>query len=93
MSSLEITHINIFPIKEAQGKLRAFVRIVLNNQLQLTGMRLYDGSNGLFLSYPIETTAKTDEYRQVFYPLSKELRAEIEKTVIEKYREVLSEVA
>ena len=51
-ATLTVTHCQVFPLKETMGKTRAFARVVINEQLQLTGLRIIDGSNGLFVSYP-----------------------------------------
>ena len=85
MDKLTITHVSVFPVKEPQGKLRAFVRMVLNEQFQLTQMRLYQGDNGMFVGYPIDPSVKGDDYRQMFYPLTRELREEVDKLVIAEY--------
>ena len=90
MKPIEVTSIVVVPIKEPQGKLRAMVRLALNEQFQLTQLRLYEGSNGLFVGYPIDTSHKGDNYRQIFYPLTRELRDDIDAKVIAKYFEVMS---
>jgi len=89
MDKLTITHVSVFPVKEPQGKLRAFVRMVLNEQFQLTQMRLYEGDAGLFVGYPIDPSVKGDDYRQMFYPLTRELREEVDKLVIAEYLKMM----
>ena len=89
MDKLTITHVSVFPVKEPQGKLRAFVRMVLNEQFQLTQMRLYQGDNGMFVGYPIDPSVKGDDYRQMFYPLTRELREEVDKLVIAEYLKMM----
>lgn len=87
MNNLEITNVSIYPIQNSENNLRAIVRIVLNDCLQLTNIRIYTGAaSGLFVSYPIEFTQKGEEFRQIFYPTKKELRILIEDTILEKYR-------
>lgn len=88
--TMTITNIQVYPVREPKGKLRAQVRVLLNDQLQLTGLRLYDGTNGLFVSYPSDPTNKGEEYRQLFYPVTRELRDSIEKRVIEEYNATLA---
>jgi stage V sporulation protein G len=84
---LTITHVQVFPIKDAQGKTKALARVVVNEQLQLTGLRIMDGCNGLFVAYPNDPSFKGEEYRSIYYPLSKELREHIEHCVLEKFQE------
>ena len=92
MDKLTITHVSVFPVKEPQGKLRAFVRMVLNEQFQLTQMRLYEGDAGLFVGYPIDPAQKGEEYRQMFYPLTRELREEVDKLVIAEYLKMMEKL-
>ena len=84
--TLEVTNVQIYPIKEPKGKLRAMARIVLADQLQLTGLRVYDGAKGLFVSYPNDPSYKGEDYRQIFHPVTGELRAAIEKAVLDEYK-------
>ena len=90
METLVITNIQVYPIREPKGKLRAYARVVLNDQLQLTGLRLYDGSNGMFVSYPTDPSSAGEDYRQLFYPVTRELRDLVEKAVIEEYTSAIA---
>ena len=91
-SEIFVSDVNIFPVKESKGKLKAFARIVLNHQFQLTCLRIYEGSKGLFVAYPNDPGAK-EEYRQIFFPLSRLLRDSIEKSILAKYHEQALQVA
>lgn len=84
-----VTGIQVYPLKETVGKTRAMVRVVLGDQLQLTGMRIVDGANGLFVAYPNDPGYKGDDYRSLFYPVTKELREHVEQMVLAKFQEVI----
>jgi stage V sporulation protein G len=86
-----ITHLQVYPVREPKGKLIAYARVLLNDQLQLTALRLYNGVNGPFVSYPSDPNYKGEDYRQVFYPVTKELRDTIEAAVIKEYNEATTE--
>jgi len=90
-NTINITHISVWPVKEPQGKLRAFVRLVINEQFQLTQMRLYEGQAGLFIGYPIDPSHKGEDYRQMFYPLTRELREEIDRLAVAEYLKVMEQ--
>lgn len=92
MTDLKVTQVQVFPIKETTGKLRAFARITLNDQLQLTALRLYEGTHGLFVSYPNDPNYKGEDYKQLYYPVSKELRDLIEKSILTEYEHESVEV-
>lgn len=84
-ADLSITSVQIFPLHNSEGKLKAFARIVLNDQLQLTSLRIYEGSKGMFVSYPNDPAHKGEDYRQLFYPVSKELRERIESAILGEF--------
>jgi len=92
IDGLKVTNVSIYPVSHSEGRLRAVVRVVLNDVLQLTNMRIYDGSNGLFVSYPVEFTQKGEEFRQIFYPVRKDFREYVEDAVLEEYTHVLEKV-
>ena len=84
--SLIVTNVQVYPLREPQGKLKAVARVLLNDCLQLTGLRIYDGVNGLFVSYPNDPSHKGEDYRQLFYPVTRVLRDAVEFAVIAEYR-------
>lgn len=91
-ANLEITSIDVFPVKNPEGRLRAFARVAINDQLQLTSLRIYEGTQGLFVSYPNDPSYGGEEYRQVFYPLTREFREKVETKVLAKYMDELGRI-
>ena len=93
INGLKITGISIFPVNSS-GRLVAMVRVVLNESIQLTGLRIYKSSvdvgSGLFVSYPLVSSEKGEDVRQVFYPTTKELRTYMEDTILIEYERVLT---
>ncbi len=85
-TSLPVTQVQVFPLQQEGGKLRAFARVLIGDALLLTSLRVYEGSKGLFVSYPNDPNHKGEDYRQLFYPVTKELRDEIEAKVLEEYK-------
>jgi len=87
--TIVVTSVQVYPLKEAVGKTRAIARVVLNECMQLTGLRVLDGTNGLFVAYPNDPGYKGEDYRALYYPLTRELRDHIETVVLEKYAEAI----
>ncbi len=87
---LTCTSVQVYPSKESGGKTKAFARVAINDQLQLTGLRVMDGANGFFVSYPLDPYYKSEDYHSIFYPLNKELREHVEQCVLEKYQEMMN---
>jgi stage V sporulation protein G len=88
---LTVTNAQVYPFKESSGKTKAYANVTINEQLQLTGLRVVDGVNGFFVSYPLDPRNKEENYHSIYYPLNKELREHIELKVLEKYQEVMEE--
>ena len=82
-----VTQVKVFPFKEgpSMGHIKALATVVLNDQLNLRGLRVMDGKDGLFVGYPVDPFYKGEEYRSIFFPITRELREEIETKVLEEY--------
>lgn len=87
-----VSNVQVFPIQQG-GKTKAMARVLLWDSMQLTGIRVVEGANGLFVSYPNDPAYKGDDYRSLYYPLTKELREKIEEAVLSRYREAKKEEA
>jgi len=88
VNGLTITNVSVYPVSNSQGRLRAVVRLVLNDSIQLTNLRIYAGSNGLFVSYPVESYDEGADFRQIFYPTSKEFREYVENAILKEYEAI-----
>ena len=91
---LAVTQVKVYPFKEtpSMGKLLAMASIVLNDQLQVRGLRIMEGENGLFVGYPNEPFYKGEDFRSVCFPMTRQLREHIENCVLEKYQASLDPV-
>lgn len=89
--TMTITNIQVYPLLEPAGKTKAMARVILDDQLQLTGLRVVQGSNGLFLAYPNDPGYRGEDYRSLFYPVTKALREYIESEVLIKYRQIVED--
>ena len=85
---LAVTQVRVFPFKDGMnlGHIKGLAQIVLNDQLIIRGLRIMDGLNGLFVSYPIDPFYKADDFRNILNPITRQLREHIENCVLEKYQ-------
>lgn len=90
---IEVTKVDVYPFKEGAyiGHVKAIANIVLNDQIQVRGLRVMDGENGLFVGYPVDPFYKGEGFRNIVFPITAELRHHIEKSVLEKYDEATKE--
>lgn len=88
---LAVTSVQVFPFKDyvGLGHIKAYASIVLNDQIQIRGLRVMDGVNGLYVGYPTDPFYKGDDFRSVVSPITRQLREHIENCVLEKYMEAI----
>jgi len=85
---LAVTNVQVFPFKEGAnlGHMKGLATIVLNDQIQIRGLRVMDGENGMFVGYPNDPFYKGEDYRSICLPMTRQLREHIENCVLEKYQ-------
>ena len=85
-----VTSVQVFPFKEGGtlGHMKGLATVVLNDALTIRGLRIMDGENGMFVGYPIDPFYKGEEFRSIVFPMTRELREQIENCVLEKYQAV-----
>ena len=85
---LSVTAVQVFPFREGVnvGKMLGLANVVLNNQLQISGLRIMDGVNGMFVGYPPNPLYKGEDLRSSVFPITRALREHIENCVLEKYQ-------
>jgi len=91
MSELEITEIQIFPVKPKDG-LVAFASCIINDSLYIGNIALYTSpsrSEGYRLVYPSKLLPNGKKVNCV-HPINKEAGTLISKAIIEKFKEILS---
>ncbi|MGL1901945.1 MAG: SpoVG family protein [Fibrobacterales bacterium] len=84
---LLITKLNVFPLTESKGMLKAFARVVLNDQITLSSLRIYDSVNGLFVGYPSEPKKEGQEYRSVYHPITRDFKEYIQQAVLKEFEQ------
>ena len=91
---LAVTSVQVYPFKEGPftGKMLAMASIVLNDQLQVRGLRIMEGVNGLYVAYPNDPFYKGEDFRSICFPMTRQLREHIENCVLEKYQASLDPV-
>lgn len=82
-----VTNIQVFPFREGPsiGHIKGLAVVVLNDAMMIRGLRIIDGENGLFVSYPNDPFYKGEDFKSICQPLTRKLREHIENAVLEKY--------
>lgn len=83
---LACTAVQVFPQPNLDST-KALATVVLNDQLIIRGLRVVEGGNGLYVSFPKELHGETP--RAVIFPVTRQLREHIENCVLEKYQSAI----
>lgn len=94
---MKITEVKIFPRKDHDKKLKAFVTITLDDCFVVRNLKIIEGSKGLFVAMPsrkIEKKAGESDHgdsvqvdhRDIAHPITSECRDYIQKTVLDAYQ-------
>ena len=85
---MQITDVRVRKI-EKEGKMKAVVSITLDNEFVVHDIKVINGDNGLFIAMP-SVKRKDGEFKDVAHPINSETRDMIQRTIIDKYNEVLA---
>ncbi len=83
MLNLEVKRIFKF---NTEGPTKAMADVAIAGEFLVCGFRIVDGRKGLFVSPPGEQGKDGKWYRKA-YPLTKETQSELNKVVLEAYKE------
>ena len=73
-----------------EGTLRATATVNINDSFAIRGIKLMEGSKGLFVSMP-SYKAGNGEYKDICFPCTAEARKEFDQAVIGAYEQALTQ--
>ncbi|MCK4329845.1 SpoVG family protein [candidate division WOR-3 bacterium] len=85
---MEITDVKIFP--RGETKLKAFASITFDDSFRVKGLRVVEGSNGLFVAMP-SRRLPDGSFEDVAHPLTREMKDIIQDRVLEEYKKTSKE--
>ena len=87
---MEVTEVKVNKFKSIPGanRIKGVAEIVLNEQLILRGLRIIEGSMGLYVGFPIDPFFKGEDLRCIAQLITRNLRDHIENCILEKYQEI-----
>ena len=78
--------------RNENDKLLAFASVTLGGVFAVTGLRLMNSEKGPFVAMPSKADGKGG-YRDVCFPVTKEMHAALNKAVLDGYHQELSKMA
>lgn len=80
-----ITDIRVFPLKHnSKSNTVAMVSVTLCDVFAITGIKIMDGKNGLFVSMP-SAKNKKDEWHDICFPVTKEFRKVLSNSILNAF--------
>ena len=86
---MQITDVRIRKV-EKEGKMRAVVSITIDGEFVGQDIKVIEGEKGLFIAMP-SRKASDGEYRDIAHPINSATRDFIQKMILEKYEETVTE--
>lgn len=88
---MQVTDVKIRKIVPGDVPLKAMVSITLDNQLAVHEIKIVYANDRYFIVMPSKMVHR-GEYLDYVHPINSEFRKTVEYAVLEKYRQVLSEM-
>lgn len=89
---MEITTVKVYPIRNKVGnsKAVALASVTFDGSFAVNKIEIVDGQNGLFVSMPQRLDKKSNVWRDICNPTTKELRDKITSAVVDEYKKIVS---
>ncbi len=84
---MEITEIRV-NLRDEE-KLKAFVHVTFDNAFIIRGLKIIQGKDGLFVCMP-SRQLPDGTYKDIAHPIVDDFRIKLEKEILDKYHEELS---
>jgi len=81
---MNITDIRVRKI-DKEGKMKAVASITIDNVFVVHDIKIIDGEKGLFIAMPSKK-ANDGEFRDIAHPIKSETRDELQKMILEAYK-------
>lgn len=77
--------VKIFKINNAKSKAKAYASVTFGDWMVVTGFRVIEGKNGLFVANP-SAKGSDGDYHDTAFPITKEGREMLHKAILEEYK-------
>ena len=82
---MQVTDVRVRRVT-AEGRMRAFASVTLDDSFVVHDIRVVDGNNGLFVAMPSKKLPSGD-YRDVAHPITPGMRQLVQERVLAAYHE------
>jgi stage V sporulation protein G len=89
MSNIKLD-VRVYPLDNPQGSTKAFANVGIEDLVAINGIRVVSGEKGDFVAMP-QSKDKDGNYHDIAFPINGELRKELNKAVLDKYKETVKD--
>lgn len=90
IAGITLSEVKIWPTRNREGsRVKAMASVTLNDALRINGLRIIEGSKGLFLSFPSEKKAGTDQYFPIVHTMNRELQEGLQEALIARFNDLV----
>jgi stage V sporulation protein G len=89
MSNIKLD-VRVYPLDNPQGSTKAFANVGIEDLVAINGIRVVGGEKGDFVAMP-QSKDKEGNYHDIAFPINGDLRKELNKAVLDKFKEVTKE--
>jgi stage V sporulation protein G len=89
MSSIKLD-IRVHPIDKPQGNTLAFANVGIEDLVAINGIRVVNSTKGPFVAMP-QSKDRDGNYHDIAFPINGDLRKEMNKAVLDKYKEAVAD--
>lgn len=86
---MQITDVRIRKV-DKEGKMKAVVSITIDDEFVVHDIKVIEGEKGLFIAMP-SRKASDGEYRDIAHPINSGTRENIQRLILQKYEDTLTE--
>ena len=89
MSNIKLD-VRVYPLDNPQGTTKAFANVGIEDLVAINGIRVVSGEKGDFVAMP-QSKDKDGNYHDIAFPINADLRKEMNKAVLDKFKEVVKD--
>ena len=82
--------VRVYPLDNPQGSTKAFANVGIEDLVAINGIRVVSGEKGDFVAMP-QSKDKDGNYHDIAFPINADLRKEMNKAVLDKFKEVVKD--
>jgi stage V sporulation protein G len=88
MKQLNIKVKKMHPVRK-ESNTKAFYSVIIDNTYLVTGIKIMNGRNGLFVSMP-QQKGLNDKWYNIFCPITKELYQQFQEIILKDYLDIMN---